>query len=277
MGKSKMDINRRQFLVNGSIAVVALGAIGTGANYLKGLNKENAKTLLRPPGAINEDEFIYACIKCGLCVQICPIEAINLAGINNGLSYGTPYIDPRAQACDFSCDAMQCIETCPTAALNFIPFKTAGEEAFIQYQKDNSTSSPDYNPIAVQSKAMKANTSMGLAVIDTKTCFAIQGKGFKGAPREDGFEGIYRSPNPKLKERKATPVNDHLFNSEICNLCVTECPIGDTAIIMEEHLNTDGSKAFNPKILDGCTGCGVCVMVCPSEPDTIIIEKLETA
>ena len=275
MGKSKSDINRRQFLKNGAVATVALGAVGIGANYLKKLNVENSKTLLRPPGAIDENEFIYACIKCGLCVQICPIEAVKLAGISDGLSYGTPYIDPRKQACDFSCDAMQCIETCPTSALNFIPFKQAGEDAFVSYEKENPNPGADYNPIAIQSRAMKANTKMGLAVIDTKTCFAVEGKAFKGAPREEGFTGIYRSPNPKLNERRAALVNDHLFDTAICNLCVTECPIGETAIILEENLGNDGTTHFKPKILDGCTGCGVCVMVCPSTPDTIIIEKLE--
>jgi len=276
MAKSKSEINRRQFLRNGAVAVVALSAVGVGANYLKSLNIENAKTLLRPPGAVNENEFIYACIKCGLCVQICPISAISLAGISDGLSYGTPFIDPRKQACDFSCDAMQCIETCPTAALNFIPFKKAGENALITYQKANPTPGPNYNPIAVQSKAMKANTKMGLAIINTSSCFAVQGKEFKGAPREDGFDGLYRSPNPKRKERQASLVNDHIFNTEVCNLCVTECPIGETAIIMEEK-TSDGTTLYMPKILDACTGCGVCVMICPSEPDTIIIEKLETA
>ena len=270
--KEQLAIDRRQFLKNGAFAIGAIGAIGAGAGYLKMLNKENAKNLLRPPGSVNETELIYACIKCGLCVQICPIDAIKLAGISEGLSYGTPYIDPRAQACDFSCDAMQCIETCPTAALDFIPFKTAGEEALVKYQKENPTPGPDYNPIGVQSVAMKANTKMGLAVINYDTCLAKKGEGFKGNPREEGFDGIYRSPNPKRKERKASPVNDHAFNRDICDLCVTECPIGDTAIIMEEN-----GGMMIPKVLDGCTGCGVCVMICPSEPSTIVIDKLETA
>lgn len=274
---AKPDINRRQFLKNGAVAVVALGAVGVGANYLKNLNTENAKTLLRPPGAVDEDEFIYACIKCGLCVQICPIEAVKLAGISEGLSYGTPYIDPYAQACDFSCDAMQCIETCPTSALDFIPFKKAGEEAYVTYQKENPIPGPDFNPIAIQSKAMKANTKMGIAVIHHRDCFAKNGKGFKGTPRGETFAGVYRSPNPERAERKASPVNDHIFDRELCDLCVTECPIGETAIVMEEKVRRNGESFLRPIIKDGCTGCGVCVMVCPSNPGTIVIEKLETA
>ena len=31
---------------------------------------------LRPPGAIPEHNFLAACIKCGQCVQVCPVEAI---------------------------------------------------------------------------------------------------------------------------------------------------------------------------------------------------------
>ena len=271
MGQSKSELNRRQFLKNGALALTALGAVGIGANYLKHITKVKNNTLLRPPGAVNEEEFIYACIKCGLCVQICPIEAVKLADISDGLSYGTPYIDPRQQACDFSCDAMQCVETCPTAALDFIPFKKAGEKAIEAYDKSHKPSDPDYNIFIPQSKAMKAHTAMGTAVINYKTCLASKGKGFKGSPREDGFTGIYRSPNPKRQERKASPVNEHAFNRELCDLCVTECPIGDTAIIMD---TTNGK--MQPKILDGCTGCGVCVMICPATPDTIVIEKTLT-
>lgn len=267
----KNEINRRSFLKSGAVAVTALGVMGVGASYLRKVNEDKANSLLRPPGAINEDEFIYACIKCGLCVQICPIEAVKLAGITDGLSYGTPYIDPTKQACDFSCDAMQCIETCPTAALNFIPFKTAGENALIEYDKTHSPSDKGYNPFIVQSQAMKANTKMGLAVINLDTCLAAKGKGFKGSPREDGFDGVYRSPNPKRGERKASPVNDHAFNREVCDLCVTECPIGENAIIMVN----EGGK-MHPKVLDACTGCGLCVMICPSTKDTIVIDKLKT-
>jgi len=277
MEKSKSDINRRQFLKNGAVAVAALGAVGAGVNYLKHLNEKSDKILLRPPGAVIEEDFIYACIKCGLCVQICPIEAVKLAGISDGLSYGTPYIDTREQACDFSCDAMQCVETCPTAALDFLPFKKAGENALLEYQKENPTPGPDYNPFIVQSLAMKSNTKMGIAITIHETCLARNGKSFKGVPREDGFEGVYRSPNPKRKERKASLVNDHVFDRELCDLCVTECPIGDTAIIMEEKTRGNGEIIWRPIVLDGCTGCGVCEMVCPTTPSSIVIEKLETS
>ena len=37
-------------------------------------------TAIRPPGALPEDEFNGACIRCGLCVRDCPFDMIHLAG-----------------------------------------------------------------------------------------------------------------------------------------------------------------------------------------------------
>ena len=206
---------------------------------------------------------MFACIKCGLCVQICPIDAVKLADITQGLSYGTPYIDVREQACDFSCGALQCVETCPTAALDFTPFKEVGEEALISYEQKHPNDH-DYNMIAVQLAPMHAHTDMGLAVLNTNTCLAVKGKGFKGKPRDDRFKGVYSSPADRAKGLAPYPVADHVFDREICDLCVTECPIGEIAIVMENNI---------PKVLDACTGCGVCTMVCPTEGPSITIEK----
>ncbi len=64
---------------------------------------------LRPPGALAEKDFLSSCIKCGQCVQVCPVEAIKLADIDEGFGIGSPYIDVRKQACDFSCDGLQCV------------------------------------------------------------------------------------------------------------------------------------------------------------------------
>ena len=33
---------------------------------------------LRPPGALDEKDFLSSCIKCGQCVQVCPVQAIKV-------------------------------------------------------------------------------------------------------------------------------------------------------------------------------------------------------
>jgi ferredoxin-type protein NapG len=271
MEKQSKDLSRRTFLKSSAVAVGALAAVGAGVGYLQKVTAETRlnQHFLRPPGAIDEETFIYGCIKCGLCIQICPIQAIKFAGIKEGLAYGTPYIDPREQACDFSCDSLQCVETCPTAVLYFKQFKEAGEKAIAEYDKTHQAD-PNYNPFPVQIKAMKSIVKMGMAKINEETCLAYQGKGFKGTPRGKDFKGVNRSPY--TNDDKATPVAEKYYDEKICNLCVKECPIGDTAIVMKSKA---GGKMV-PEVLEGCTGCGVCVMVCPTEEPSIIVEPLKS-
>jgi ferredoxin-type protein NapG len=198
-----------------------------------------------------------------------------LADIDAGLDYGTPYIDIREQSCDFSCDSLQCVETCPTAVLNFEQFKVKGEEAIAKYDKEmaGKQMAKDYNPFKVQIVAMKEHVKMGMAELVTTSCLAFQNKGFTGTSREDSFKGVNRSPY--TNDRKATPVIDKKYESQVCDICVKECPIGESAIVMEEIKNSNGTIIQRPKVLDGCTGCGVCTMVCPTEEPSIIVEPIK--
>ena len=269
---AKKEIGRREFIRTGSIAAGVLAVTGVGVKYLSDTQsgKQRRQDFLRPPGAINEVEFMYGCIKCGLCVQICPVQAIKLAGVHEGLSYGTPYIDVRNQACDFSCDALQCVETCPTAVLNFVQFKDAGLKAVEEATEGIiDLRNSDVNPFEVQKIAMKEAVKMGVAKVNEQSCLAVQGKGFKGSPRNENFEGIYRQPYDE--NAGVVLVKDITFDREICDLCVTECPIGEKAIVLEKK----NSSAI-PKVLEGCTGCGVCVMVCPTQKPSIVVEPIKS-
>ncbi len=270
---AKGDFDRREFLKTSAVAVGALAVVGAGVSYLDKAKDSTQlrQDFLRPPGAIvDEVKFMYGCIKCGLCVQICPVQAIKLGDIHEGLSYGTPYIDVRNQACDFSCDALQCVETCPTAVLDFKQFKEAGAAAVEKASKQPGVDLSTVNPFEVQKVAMKEAVKMGVAKVITSTCLALKNKGFSGVSRGSDFEGILRSPDSSYAY--ATPLKDKKFEREICNLCVTECPIGDTAIVLLADGNSNG---MTPKVLDGCTGCGVCVMVCPTQKPSIIVEPIK--
>jgi ferredoxin-type protein NapG len=269
MDKEKNNIKRREFFKGSLVASGALALFGVGAFVLddKAAKAIPREDFLRPPGAIDEDDFLYGCIKCGLCVQICPVQAIKLAGAGEGLGFGTPYIEPREQPCDFSCDALQCVETCPTAVLDFKPFKEAGLRAVEAAAAEPEADLAQVNPFEVQKVAMKQEVRMGKAHVNKQTCLAHNMEGFKGKPRGADFKGIYRSPQEDADS--ASPLADRDFDREVCNLCVTECPIGETAII--QAVSRSGRKLI-PRVLDGCTGCGVCQMVCPTENASIVVE-----
>ena len=202
------------------------------------------RSRLRPPGALEESRLLAACIKCGQCVQVCPVEAIQLADLEDGLGVGVPYIDARSQACDFSCDAISCVLACPTGALS--------------------------NDVATREEVR-----CGLARLDRPdACLARQGEGFQGLARGAGFRGRLRYE--ELDRWNPIPVRDHPYDRELCDLCVLECPIGETALALEPVPDERGIPRMTPTVRAGCVGCGVCEMICPQEPTCIVVDERKT-
>jgi ferredoxin-type protein NapG len=267
MAANNPKLSRRQFLKASASAVISLAVVGSAAYYFKDKSSVLKTGVIRPPGSREEEEFLYACIKCGLCVQICPVHAIKLADWDHYLSYGTPYIDVNQQACDFSCDAIQCAETCPTAAINFKIFKHAGDEAIAELTKKyNGKLPPNVNPFEVQISAMKKADKMGVAKIpDPKQCLAYHGQGYKG--KLGKTHSLLRPPG----SQERIYIDEVEVNREICDLCVVYCPLGDEAIELKDL----GNGKYLPEIKDGCVGCGVCQMLCPTDPKAIIIEPFK--
>lgn len=227
---------RRAFLLSillgaGTVAAAMAGYVPIVSGWVK---------RLRPPGALQEKEFLASCIKCGQCVQVCPVNAIKLADIADGFGNGAPYITARDQACDFSCDAVQCVLACPTGALS-------------------------------HSIDKKEQVHMGLAVLARPdACLARQGKGFKGKARGDAFAGMHRYVD--VDRWNPIPIASRNYDTETCDLCVRECPIKD-AIKLEPMSGDANDKRRTPVVLKACVGCGMCEMICPAEPAAIVIEE----
>ena len=254
---TRKERERREFL-----RTSALVAGITGFSLLQLVpTLSGAAPRLRPPGALDESEYLSSCIKCGQCVQVCPVEAVFLADMIDGQGQGAAYIDARNQACDFSCDGLQCVLACPTGALTHE----------INYSHE---------------------TRMGLARLEQPgKCLAMQGEGFFGIARGEEYSGTLRFE--EIDRWNPIPLNQHPFDLEVCDLCVRLCPIeirrtqcdagtppsGDInqcppkAAITLEKIEGEGSRVrYKPVVLEGCVGCGVCEMVCPTDEPAIVID-----
>ena len=72
--------------------------------------------LIRPPGALSEDEFLERCVRCGECMKVCIGNALHPAFLESGLEgMFSPRLIARAGYCEFNCTL--CGQVCPTGAI----------------------------------------------------------------------------------------------------------------------------------------------------------------
>jgi len=147
-------VKRREWLqwlgrVGGSSFFAALGLGGvylTQARDPDPLRAVDEPAVLRPPGAVDEEDFLARCIRCQRCQDACPKGTIRLAGPGDRTYSGTPFIVAAANGCDL---CLECTDVCPTGALL---------------------------PIEV-----KEEVRMGLARVDERTCVSHNQTGVCGA------------------------------------------------------------------------------------------------
>lgn len=115
-----MELHRRQVLQGAASAGTAALIAGGAAVVARPLQARPAQAL-RPPGAIAEDRFLGACVRCGLCVRDCPPGNLRLstwgAGMARDVAIGTPYFVAREIPCEM-CEQIPCVKACPTGALD---------------------------------------------------------------------------------------------------------------------------------------------------------------
>jgi polyferredoxin len=108
--KMPYDPGRRQLLITGAVAIAGLAVIDS-----KMTTQNRGSYLLRPPGAI-DDDLLEKCLRCGLCLRVCPTGALHASIAESGVvGVFTPVLVPRLGYCLYSCK--KCGEVCPVAAI----------------------------------------------------------------------------------------------------------------------------------------------------------------
>ena len=106
-----LDLSRRGFLLGTLSAVVVLPFFSL--NYSR---RRQYLYLVRPPGSLPEEDFIGKCIRCGLCMTVCPTNGLQPSlWQTGGEGLWTPLLVSRVGYCEYNCNL--CTQVCPTGAI----------------------------------------------------------------------------------------------------------------------------------------------------------------
>jgi MauM/NapG family ferredoxin protein len=199
-----VDLGKRRTLaaVTAGVGAVAMARITPAAQ-----SKTFEPSLIRPPGARPERDFLARCVKCGLCMQTCPSGGLQPTWTEAGLEgLWSPVLVPAIGWCEYECHA--CGQVCPTGAIEPLPL------------------------------ADKKQVKIGLAVIDTTRCLPyaygrecivceehcpVPDKAitfiYDEAIQRDGTTRTLKFP--RVDPERCTG----------CGICETKCPFQDLAAI----------------------------------------------
>ncbi|MGN6641915.1 MAG: 4Fe-4S binding protein, partial [Verrucomicrobiota bacterium] len=107
-------VTRRGFVIAAGAGMAMVPAMRLGGFLDHNWNSN----VVRPPGALAEEDFLNRCIKCGQCMRVCPTNVIQPALLEAGLGgLWTPILNFRigTSGCQLNCIA--CGQICPTAAI----------------------------------------------------------------------------------------------------------------------------------------------------------------
>jgi len=209
-GSKREGVSRRQFLGDALKTACGVGLFGLGL----GLYSQRASSVpawaIRPPGAIDEDHFLGACLRCGLCVRDCPFDMLYLGEAGQDVPTGTPYFVAREKGCEM-CEDIPCVAACPTSALNH-----------------------DLKDIN--------DARMGLAVlVDQESCIAFQGLRcevcYQVCPVKDEAITLDRQHNERSGKHALFIPVVHSERCTGCGKCEEACILEQAAIkVLPMHL-----------------------------------------
>ncbi len=219
--KKSIHLERRKW-----IFTVVLGALAVPFFRISPSNKRSSPQLIRPPGALSEEEFLKRCVKCGECMKVCPTNALQPCLTEAGVEgFWTPKLVPRIGYCEYYCTL--CSQVCPTGAIRELKIEE------------------------------KEKIKIGLAFIDKNRCLPYsQGincivceEHCPTSPKAIKFVTIeVKMPNGTIKRPKAPVVDFDLCVG--CGICEYKCPVVDQPAIYVTSIGETRSER-NKLILEG--------------------------
>jgi polyferredoxin len=111
------NLGRRKLIFSSVMGLLAFPFV---KNHGLNTDRNYSPMLIRPPGSVEEDDFLRKCIKCDQCINACPTNVLQPATFEEGgfESLWTPVMKFNIGHCQLKCTL--CSEVCPTGAIRRI-------------------------------------------------------------------------------------------------------------------------------------------------------------
>ena len=195
------NISRKNFIFLILSSFFAMGAA------FRDRGKAGAGAVIRPPAALEEDDFVNRCIRCGNCMKVCITNGLQPVMLQAGPGgIWTPELVPETGYCEYRCTL--CGRTCPTGAIPAI------------------------------SREQKLKVRLGLAAIDRSICLPWA---------EDTECIVCQEHCPvsekaiKLDTYAGGPAKPYVDESLCvgCGICQNKCPVRPARAIRVSPKNAD--------------------------------------
>jgi MauM/NapG family ferredoxin protein len=111
-GYGGMDLGRRRVIVSMASGIITVPLLRT-TPFFKPVSNP---LLIRPPGSLEEKEFLKRCVKCGECMKVCITNGLQPTLFEAGIEgIWSPVLVSRIGYCEYRCTL--CGQVCPTGAI----------------------------------------------------------------------------------------------------------------------------------------------------------------
>lgn len=193
-----LDLGRRRVLTS---ALIGIGAVPLSRTNPLSKPLNSQPLLIRPPGSLEEKEFLKRCVKCGECMKVCITNGLQPTLLEAGLEgIWSPLLVPRTGYCEYRCTL--CGQVCPTGAIKRLSIEE------------------------------KAKVKIGLAMIDKGRCLpwahatpCIVCEEVCPTPKKAIW---FDTAKVKNREGRELTVQQPRIDLELCigcGICETKCPV----------------------------------------------------
>lgn len=214
-GYGVLDLGRRRVIISMLSGVITVPLLKVTPLSRSGFSDPR---LIRPPGSLEEKEFLKRCVKCGECMKVCITNGLQPTLLEAGLEgIWSPLLIPRIGYCEYRCTL--CGQVCPTGAIKKLELKE------------------------------KVKVKIGLAMIDKGRCLP-----YSYATPCIVCEEVCPTPkkavwfeNAKVNDRQGREITIKQPRVDLelcigCGICETKCPVLGQPAIYVTNIGESRSK-----------------------------------